>query len=117
MGYHDIQLQTELVKESGAFVHLVYQEIEKALIGQKTMVNGLLLALLADGHVLMEGLPGLAKTTAIKALAQVCKVDFSRIQFTLDLLPADLVGTQIYEQKSGEFRIKKRSVVFQLCSC
>ena len=107
MGYHDIQLQTELVKESGAFVHLVYQEIEKALIGQKTMVNGLLLALLADGHVLMEGLPGLAKTTAIKALAQVCKVDFSRIQFTPDLLPADLVGTQIYEQKSGEFRIKK----------
>lgn len=107
MGYHDIQVQTELVKESGAFVHLVYQEIEKALIGQKTMVNGLLLALLADGHVLMEGLPGLAKTTAIKALAQVCKVDFSRIQFTPDLLPADLVGTQIYEQKSGEFRIKK----------
>jgi len=86
------------------------REIGRALIGQKYMVDRLLIGLLADGHVLVEGVPGLAKTTAVKALAQTMNLDFSRIQFTPDLLPADLVGTQIYQPSSGEFTTRKGPV-------
>ena len=86
------------------------EEIGRALIGQKYMVDRLLIGLLADGHVLVEGVPGLAKTTAVKALAEAMNIDFSRIQFTPDLLPADLVGTQIYQPSSGEFTTRKGPV-------
>ncbi len=107
MSYDNIQAITEQVKSSGAFLPRLYQEMGKVIVGQKEMLDSLLIALIANGHVLMEGLPGLAKTTAIKALASAIDVNFNRIQFTPDLLPADVVGTQIYEPKTGEFRIKK----------
>jgi MoxR-like ATPase len=88
-------------------VDLIDQEMSKTIVGQKDMVQKLLVALLADGHILLEGVPGLAKTMAIKALARTVDVDFSRIQFTPDLLPADLIGTMIYSQRNEEFSVKK----------
>ncbi len=110
MSYTNIQTITEQVKLSSAFLHLLYQEIGKIIVGQKEMLDSLMMALIADGHVLMEGLPGLAKTTAIKALADAIDVSFHRIQFTPDLLPADVIGTQIYEPATNEFSIKKGPV-------
>lgn len=107
MSYTNIQEITEEVKQQGAFLDLLYREIGKVVVGQKEMLDSLLIGLLANGHILIEGLPGLAKTTAIKALADATQVVFNRIQFTPDLLPADVIGTQIYEQKSGEFTVKK----------
>ncbi len=85
----------------------VREEIAKVVVGQQDLVDRLLVGLLADGHLLLEGLPGLAKTTAVKALADTLDAEFTRIQFTPDLLPADLVGTQIYDPKSGEFHTRK----------
>jgi MoxR-like ATPase len=85
-------------------------EIGRVLVGQRYMVDRLLIGLLANGHVLLEGVPGLAKTTAVKALAQSLELEFSRIQFTPDLLPADLVGTQIYQPSSGEFTTRRGPV-------
>jgi MoxR-like ATPase len=85
-------------------------EIARVLVGQRYMVDRLLIGLLGNGHVLVEGVPGLAKTTAIKALAQTMQLDFSRIQFTPDLLPADLIGTQIYQPSTGEFRTRRGPV-------
>ncbi len=84
----------------------LYQEISKVMVGQKDLLEKLLIGLLADGHVLVEGVPGLAKTTAIKTLADAIHAQFSRIQFTPDLLPADLIGTQIYSPKDGTFSVK-----------
>ena len=86
------------------------EKIGEVIVGQKNMVQKLLVGLLADGHILIEGLPGLAKTTAIKALSESIDVNFQRIQFTPDLLPADLIGTQIYSPKDGSFSIKKGPV-------
>lgn len=86
-------------------------EIGRVLVGQRTMVDRLFIGLLADGHVLIEGVPGLAKTTAVKALADTLSLDFSRIQFTPDLLPADLIGTQIFEPQKGEFSTRMGPVV------
>jgi len=88
----------------------VREEIGKVLVGQASLVDRLLVGLLADGHLLLEGLPGLAKTTAVKALASALDVQFSRIQFTPDLLPADLVGTQIYNPRDGSFSTRKGPV-------
>ncbi|MEO0605561.1 MAG: AAA family ATPase, partial [Myxococcota bacterium] len=85
-------------------------EMGRVLVGQRYMVDRLLIGLLADGHVLLEGVPGLAKTTAVKALASATDLQFSRVQFTPDLLPADVVGTQIYQPKSGEFTTHKGPV-------
>jgi len=85
-------------------------EMARVLVGQRYMVDRLLIGLLADGHVLLEGVPGLAKTTAVKALANATDLQFSRVQFTPDLLPADVVGTQIYQPKSGEFHTRKGPV-------
>ncbi|MCK4515216.1 MAG: AAA family ATPase, partial [Spirochaetaceae bacterium] len=85
-------------------------EIGKAVIGQKEMINGMLTGILAGGHVLLEGVPGLAKTLAIRSLSQVLDASFSRIQFTPDLLPADLIGTMIYRQQTGEFVARKGPV-------
>ena len=103
----DIQLLNEKIKKESAFVSLLTQEIRKVIIGQEHMVQRLLIGLLSNGHVLLEGVPGLAKTLAINTLSRAVNVEFSRIQFTPDLLPADLIGTMIYNQKKEDFTIKK----------
>ncbi|TXI78148.1 MAG: MoxR family ATPase [Flavobacteriales bacterium] len=102
-----IRVLNERIQQASAFVDLLDQEMGKVIVGQKDMVQKLLVALLADGHILLEGVPGLAKTMAIKALAQAVDVGFSRIQFTPDLLPADLIGTMIYSQRNEEFTVRK----------
>ena len=103
----DITQLTEQIKQESAFIDLIKMEMSKVIIGQKHLIDNLLIALLADGHILLEGVPGLAKTLSIKTLSQIIDVDFSRIQFTPDLLPADLIGTLIYSQKNEEFIVKK----------
>ncbi len=102
-----IRALNERIQTASAFVDLIDREMEKAIVGQKDMVQKLLVALLADGHVLLEGVPGLAKTMAIKTLASTISAGFSRIQFTPDLLPADLIGTLIYSQRNEEFTVRK----------
>ena len=103
----DIVALNEKIKNESAFIDLLMNEISKVIVGQKAMVERLVIGLLGNGHVLLEGVPGLAKTLAIKTLAQAMKAKFQRIQFTPDLLPADLIGTQIYNQKDGNFFIRK----------
>jgi MoxR-like ATPase len=103
----DITELNERIKQESAFVDLLMNEITKVIVGQKQMVERLLVGLLGNGHVLLEGVPGLAKTLAIKTLASAMKAKFQRIQFTPDLLPADLIGTMIYNQKDGNFFIRK----------
>ena len=103
----DIKQLTERVREQNYFFSLLKQEINKAIIGQEYMVDRLLIGLLGNGHVLLEGVPGLAKTLAIKTLADAVQGEFSRIQFTPDLLPADVIGTQIYNIKENDFSIKR----------
>lgn len=100
------ELNERIVKES-AFIDLLKLEMSKVIIGQAKLSERLLIALLADGHILLEGVPGLAKTLAINTLAKCVNVDFSRVQFTPDLLPADILGTMIYSPKKEEFSIKK----------
>lgn len=97
----------EKIKNESAFIDLLMNEIGKVIIGQKAMVERLIVGLLSNGHVLLEGVPGLAKTLAIKSLAAAMTAKFQRIQFTPDLLPADLIGTMIYNQKDGNFFIRK----------
>ena len=103
----DIKELNERIQKESSFVDLVTIEMNKVIIGQKHLVESLLIGLLSNGHILLEGVPGLAKTLAIKSLAQTISAQFSRIQFTPDLLPADLLGTMIYSQKKEEFTIKK----------
>jgi len=103
----DIKELNERIEKESAFVDMVQMEMDKVIVGQKHMVERLLIGLLANGHILLEGLPGLAKTLAITSLASVVKAKFSRVQFTPDLLPADLIGTQIYSQKKEEFSVRK----------
>ncbi|MCS7052260.1 MAG: MoxR family ATPase [Ignavibacterium sp.] len=103
----DIAALNEKIKQESAFIDTLFLEISKVIVGQKQMVERLIIGLLANGHILLEGVPGLAKTLAIKTLATAMKSKFQRIQFTPDLLPADLIGTQIYNQKDGNFLIKK----------
>jgi MoxR-like ATPase len=107
------ELNEKIEKES-AFVDMINNEIRKVIIGQKHLIDSLLVALLSDGHVLLEGVPGLAKTLAIKTLADTIEAGFSRIQFTPDLLPADLIGTMIYSQKKEEFVVRKGPVFANL---
>ncbi|MFA8343239.1 MAG: AAA family ATPase [Rhodothermaceae bacterium] len=97
----------EKIKKESEFIDVLFNEIGKTIIGQKDMVERLVVGLLSNGHVLLEGVPGLAKTLAIKSLSETMKANFQRIQFTPDLLPADLIGTMIYNQKDGNFSIKK----------
>ena len=97
----------EKIKDSSAFIDDINRELSKIIIGQRYMIDRLLIGLLADGHVLLEGVPGLAKTLTVSSLAQVMSTKFQRIQFTPDLLPADLIGTLIYNQKDGDFTVKK----------
>lgn len=103
----NIQELNEKIAKESEFVDMIRLEMEKVIIGQKKLINSLLIGLLADGHILLEGVPGLAKTLAIKTLAQVIDAKFSRIQFTPDLLPADLIGTMVYSQKQEQFAVKK----------
>ncbi|RLA93723.1 MAG: ATPase [Deltaproteobacteria bacterium] len=98
---------TREVEEKSQFIKLLLDEINKVIIGQEYMIERLLIGILANGHILVEGVPGLAKTTAVKTLAQAINTKFQRIQFTPDMLPADLIGTQIYLPKTGEFTTKK----------
>ena len=106
----DIRELNEKIQKESAFIDLIRLEMDKVIIGQKHMVELLLIGLLSNGHILLEGVPGLAKTLAIKSMANVIKADFSRIQFTPDLLPADLLGTLIYSQKNEEFVVRKGPV-------
>ncbi|PIF46839.1 MoxR-like ATPase [Chryseobacterium sp. 52] len=106
----DIRQLTEKVKEKNYLFSLLRQEINKVIIGQEYMIDRLLVGLLGNGHVLLEGVPGLAKTLAIKTLAEAVHGQFSRIQFTPDLLPADVVGTMIFNIKDNDFSIKKGPV-------
>ena len=107
MMHPDIQQTKDRVAEKSELVHRLNSELGKAIIGQEEMISRLLIGLLTGGHVLLEGVPGLAKTTAINALAKTLSVSFQRIQFTPDLLPADLVGTMIYVPSDGSFTTRK----------
>ncbi|WP_416221624.1 AAA family ATPase [Rhodohalobacter sp.] len=103
----DMQALGEKIEKHSVFIDDIYSELEKVIVGQKYMIDRLLIGLLADGHVLLEGVPGLAKTLTVSSLAKVIDTKFQRIQFTPDLLPADLIGTLIYNQKESEFNVKK----------
>ena len=103
----DINAINEKIAQESAFVDLLTMEMNKVIVGQKQMIERLLIGLLGQGHILLEGVPGLAKTLAINTLSQAVKGSFSRVQFTPDLLPADVVGTMIYNMKENDFSIKK----------
>ena len=103
----DINKINAQIKKDSEFIDLLLIEINKVIVGQKYMLERLLIGLLGKGHILLEGVPGLAKTLAINTLSQAVKGTFSRIQFTPDLLPADVVGTMIYNIKQNDFSIKK----------
>jgi MoxR-like ATPase len=103
----DIKELNERIQRESAFVDMISMEMGKVIVGQKHMVERLLIGLLSNGHILLEGVPGLAKTLAIKSLAGIIDAKFSRIQFTPDLLPADLIGTLIYSQKREEFEVRR----------
>lgn len=103
----DITVINEKVKKESAFIEAILFEAQKVIVGQRNMMERLLIGLLANGHILLEGVPGLAKTTAVKTLSNTIQTGFQRLQFTPDMLPADLTGTLIYDQKTGDFKIKK----------
>jgi MoxR-like ATPase len=106
----DIRELNERIQRESSFVDLLNIELDKVIVGQKFMIDRLLIGLLSNGHILLEGVPGLAKTLAIKSLASAIQANFSRVQFTPDLLPADVIGTMIYNQKKEEFTIRKGPV-------
>ena len=103
----DIRFMNELVRKESAFVDSVLEQIGRVVVGQKDMVERILIGLLTGGHILLEGVPGLAKTLAVRTFAGVVDAKFQRIQFTPDLLPADIVGTMIYNQQTGDFKARK----------
>jgi len=107
MDFTNIRQLNAQVEREALFLQDLLTEVNTVMVGQETMVEQVLVALLADGHILLEGVPGLAKTLLVKTLAQAVQAEFSRIQFTPDLLPADLVGTQMYSVKTGEFTVHK----------
>ena len=106
----NIKELNERIEKESAFVEMIKTEMSKVIVGQKHLLDGLLIGLLSNGHILLEGVPGLAKTLAITTLAKTIKAKFNRIQFTPDLLPADLIGTMIYSQRKEEFIVKKGPV-------
>lgn len=110
----DIRELNERIEKQSAFVDALIMGMDKVIVGQKHLIESLLIGLLSDGHILLEGVPGLAKTLAIKTLSNLVQCDFSRIQFTPDLLPADVIGTMIYSQKREEFSIKKGPIFANL---
>ena len=103
----DLGMLNEMIERESAIVNLLAQEMNKVIVGQKHMIERLLIGLLSQGHILLEGVPGLAKTLAINTLSKAVKGSFSRVQFTPDLLPADVIGTMIYNIKTNDFSIKK----------
>jgi MoxR-like ATPase len=103
----DVKQISNLVQEKSEFVRALFGEIDKVIVGQRYMLERMLIGLLANGHILLEGVPGLAKTMAVTMLSRAIDADFKRIQFTPDLLPADLIGTQIYRQSDGQFYTRK----------
>ena len=103
----DVKQIGELVRDKSEFVRALFAEMDKVIVGQRYMLERMLIGLLANGHILLEGVPGLAKTMAVTILSRTINADFRRIQFTPDLLPADLIGTQIYRQSDGEFQTRK----------
>ena len=103
----DIKIINEKIKSESAFIDLLVLEIGKVIIGQSKMVERLLIGLLGRGHILLEGVPGLAKTLTVNTVSNVLKLNFKRIQFTPDLLPSDVIGTMIYNQKKSAFEVKK----------
>jgi len=114
MAESNITAITEKVKKEASFVDAIFLEIGKVIIGQRYLLERLLVGLLANGHILIEGVPGLAKTTAVKTLSSTIRAKFQRIQFTPDMLPADLTGTLIYDQKTGNFLTKKGPIFANL---
>jgi MoxR-like ATPase len=104
---HDIEVIQEKIQQESAFVTRLLDEVGRVIVGQKYMVERLLIGLLANGHVLLEGVPGLAKTMTVRTLARSINTSFRRLQFTPDLLPADLIGTLVYDQKDASFKTKK----------
>jgi len=103
----DIRELNERIESKSSFVNMITMGMDQVIVGQKHLVESLLIGLLSDGHILLEGVPGLAKTLAIKTLASLIEANYSRIQFTPDLLPADVIGTMIYSQKNEEFQVKQ----------
>ena len=103
----DIKQISDLVQQKSQFVRTLFAELDKVIVGQRYMLERMLIGLLADGHILLEGVPGLAKTMSVTILAKAISANFKRIQFTPDLLPADLIGTQIYRQSDGQFYTRK----------
>ncbi len=110
----DIRQINDKVKESGLFIQEITQELSRVIVGQRYLVDRLMIALLANGHILIEGVPGLAKTLAVKTLSRCIQTKFQRIQFTPDLLPADLIGTLVYNPKDGAFTTKKGPIFSNL---
>ena len=114
MNLSSIRDLNQKVQEESAFLNNLIEEIRKVVVGQDILVERVLIGLLADGHILLEGVPGLAKTLLVKTVAQAINADFSRLQFTPDLLPADLIGTQIYNPRTTEFTVHKGPVFANL---
>src|SRR4030042_256212 len=112
--YKSIEALNKKIRAESAFVEKLRAEIGKVIVGQKYMVDRLLIGLLSNGHVLLEGVPGLAKTMTVRTLSAAIQTKFQRIQFTPDLLPADLIGTLIYDQKDGKFKTKKGPIFANL---
>src|SRR5262245_37530089 len=110
----DVARLNESVREATLQVQAAMAEMKKVIVGQRALVERMMVALLCRGHLLVEGVPGLAKTLAVKTLGQVLDLQFARIQFTPDLLPADLVGTLVYQQKTGDFVVRKGPVFTHL---
>src|SRR5438477_13192476 len=106
MKTEDLEINRK-VRELRTTLDPLYREVEKVIVGQRAMIDRLLIGLLTGGHILVEGVPGLAKTLAIRTLAESLQLSFHRIQFTADLLPADVIGTQIYNPRRGEFSVMK----------
>lgn len=114
MSDNNVSIINEKVKKESAFTEGILLETRKIIVGQKYLLERLLVGLLANGHILLEGVPGLAKTTAIKTMASTIDAQFQRLQFTPDMLPADLIGTLIYDQKTTEFKVKKGPIFANL---
>ena len=106
----DIRELNELIASKSSFVNMITMGMDRVIVGQKHLVDSLMISLLSNGHILLEGVPGLAKTLAIKTLASLIDAKYSRIQFTPDLLPADVVGTMVYSQAKEQFQVKKGPV-------
>lgn len=107
MEYYDVKKITEKIKEEGILIKDIMNEIGRVIVGQQDLIERMMVGLLSNGHILLEGVPGLAKTLAVMTLAKTIKAKYQRIQFTPDLLPADLLGTLIYNPRSGEFTVRK----------